>query len=397
MLVAMLTALCASATPIDDFAASKAINAPQTAVIVFDLKEGREILRMNGDTPLIPASIMKCVTTATLLQKTNHSFRYETPVFFTGEVHDGVLDGNLIIRASGDPSINTGHEPGSENFVAEIVEALKRDGISQIRGRVTIDEKEFPGPAVNPTWMSGDLPHAYGTGTHGFNFEDNALGKKSVKDPAGVFAARLNSALAREGISIDGESIPDKGKYRLLTIHKSAEIDEIMRSCMMRSDNQFAEAMLRTVARESGLPGSTAEGAKEEMAHWKRNKADMEGVNIVDGSGLSRSNRVTAEFMTDVLKQMARNPYYASFFPLAGQEGTLKRFLEDTPLDSYIAMKTGSMKGIQCYAGYKLDEDYVPTHVVVVMMNEMENRAAARAEVERLLLATFGYGEEVKR
>lgn len=42
-------------------------------------------------------------------------------------------------------------------------------------------------------------------------------------------------------------------------------------------------------------------------------------------------------------------------------------------------MKTGSMSGIQCYAGYKLDENYEPTHIVVVMMNEMADRTAARS------------------
>ena len=49
--------------------------------------------------------------------------------------------------------------------------------------------------------------------------------------------------------------------------------------------------------------------------------------------------------MTGMLGVMGDNATYASFFPLAGQEGTLKSFLAETPLDSYIAMKTGSMKG----------------------------------------------------
>ena len=93
--------------------------------------------------------------------------------------------------------------------------------------------------------------------------------------------------------------------------------------------------------------------------------------------------------MTDVLCKMSSNPYYASFFPLAGQEGTLKKFLVGTPLEGYIAMKTGSMKGIQCYAGYKLDENYTPTHSVVVIMNEMGDRAQARKAVEQMLLKTF--------
>ncbi len=110
----------------------------------------------------------------------------------------------------------------------------------------------------------------------------------------------------------------------------------------------------------------------------------MQGVNIVDGSGLSRQNRVTARFMAYVLAERSENPYYASFFPLAGQEGTLRSFLAETPLEGYVALKTGSMKGIQCYAGYKLDDNYAPTHIIVVMMNEMTNRTAAREGLRRL-------------
>lgn len=158
---------------------------------------------------------------------------------------------------------------------------------------------------------------------------------------------------------------------------------------MMRSDNQYAEALFRTFAVENGRKGSLEEAAGQETRLWKKDKAPMQGVNIVDGSGLSRHNRVTADFMAHVLRQGSSDPYYASFFPLAGQEGTLKRFLSGTPLEGYVALKTGSMNGIQCYAGYKLDDDYVPTHIIVVMLNEMEDRASARNVVEKILLDLF--------
>lgn len=378
-----------SADALSDFVSSPSINAPQTSVYIIDLSDGHEIVAHNTEKPLIPASIMKSVTIATLLEKVGPRYRYSTPVYMEGNVVNGILEGNLVVVASGDPSVNSRHAPHSEDFPVEIAAALKALGISKISGGLKINETDFPGPVINPTWASGDLPHAYGTGTHGFNFEDNASGKKSVANPAGVFKTRLKAALAKEGISFADSVIDTSGKSSLLGEHRSESIDDIMRSCMMRSDNQFAEAFLRLVGKTYGKDGSTAEGASKLSEHWKRRHADMNGVKIVDGSGLSRTNRVTTSFMADVLKMMAPNPYYASFFPLAGQEGTLKSFLKDTPLDGWVAMKTGSMNGIQCYAGYKLDDEYVPTHVIVVMMNEMGNRSAARKQVERLLLRTF--------
>jgi D-alanyl-D-alanine carboxypeptidase/D-alanyl-D-alanine-endopeptidase (penicillin-binding protein 4) len=372
---------------LEDFTGSSAINAPKTAVLITRISDGEIIAEHNADLPLIPASIMKCVTTATLLEKVGENYHYTTDVYTTGKVRNGILKGNLIAVGAGDPSLNSQYLKDGGNIVEEIAEALRRAEIDTIVGTIRVDESIFSGPAINPLWAAGDLPNAYGTGSHGFNFEDNASGKSSVKDPSAVFRTRLRTTLARYGIAIlnDSSASTDSRRQKLMS-HESLTIDEIMRSCMMRSDNQYAEAMLRTFAALSGKPGNAEEGAKLEIEKWKQHKAPLEGVNIVDGSGLSRSNRMTARFMTYMLSRMSENPYYASFFPLAGQEGTLRKFLAGTKLDSYVAMKTGSMNGIQCYAGYLLDEDYVPTHTIVFMLNEMENRQASRAEVEKLLL-----------
>lgn len=377
------------ADAVEDFIAVKAVNAPSTAVLVTDLKTGRRLAAYNSDKLLIPASIMKGVTTATLIEKVGPKYVYVTPVYLTAPVSQGVVDGNLLVVASGDPSINSKNEPKTADFISEIVSALRDAGVTRINGGIIVDESAFPGPAINANWSAGDLPHAYGTGTHGFNFEDNCSGKQSVREPAEVFRARLRKALQAAGIAIGTDELPGRERRKLLCEHRSATIDEIMRSCMMRSDNQFAEAMLRLVGDKYGSEGSVTKGAERMMKYWDSRKALTDGIQIVDGSGLSRANRLSAEFMGNVLTIMARNLYYASFFPLAGQEGTLRHLLAGTALEGYVAMKTGSMSGIQCYAGYKLDEDYVPTHTVVIMMNEMGDRAAARKAVERLLLALF--------
>lgn len=384
-----LTGLSAAfAGPVDDFRASAGIDPTTSAVIVRDLSSGETLVTVNGTLPLIPASIMKCVTVATLLSKKDVEDSYHTRVSLTGPVNDGVAEGNILIEGSGDPSLNSRYIKGVPDICEEIADALVARGVAEVRGRIVFDESVWDGPAVPPSWMSADLPHAYGTGSHGVNFEDNASGNRSVKDPAAVFSARLRAALERRGIALDDESIRE-GKREEILDHQSAPLDEIMRSCMMRSDNQYAEAMLRTYGVVSGKKGATAPSAILETDYWRQNGSPMDGVAIVDGSGLSRKNRVTAEFMASVLSSRSDDPYYASFFPLAGQEGTLRNFLAGTPLDGYVAMKTGSMKGIQCYAGYKLDDDYVPTHVVVVIMNNLKSRGQAREAVGRLLLETF--------
>lgn len=394
VLIALLF-VCSSmrADVMEEFAASRGLNDDHSSFLVLDLNSGKVLASHNPTVPLIPASIMKSVTTAALLTRLDEDYRYETKVYTVGKIKDGELEGNLLVVGSGDPSLNSKYVENNPDICAEIVNALRSVGISRIKGRIVVDEEIWSGPAVPPSWMSGDLPHAYGTGSHGLNFEDNASGSRSVANPAEVFVTRLRSVLTRYGINIGNESLP-QGEKELLFTHKSVPLDEIMRSCMMRSDNQYAEGLLRTYGVSTNGKGNTSKSAEHEMDYWRKNKAPMAGVEIIDGSGLSRQNRVTANFMAHVLASKASNPYYASFFPLAGQEGTLRSFLAGTPLEGYVAMKTGSMRGIQCYVGYKLDDDYVPTHVIVVMMNELGDRGRAREAVKKVLLQLFTSGNQ---
>lgn len=368
--------------------ASTALDSNAFAVMVTDLRSGRTLSAYSPSLPLVPASIMKCVTTASLLRQAGPGWRYSTHVYADGPVSHGVLEGNLVVEGACDPSLNSLFEPKSPDFIAEIRDALLEAHIDSIAGKIIIDEHRFAGPSVVSTWGSGDLSASYGTGSHAFNFENNASGKRAVTDPSSRFGSRLSSTLAAAGINIGSNNLRE-GRRRKLFSHNSATVDEIMRSCMMRSDNLFAESMLRTYSSLRGKDGSTASGARLEADFWRSRGADSSGVIIVDGSGLSRANRLTARFLTDILRIMAGDVDYASFFPLAGKEGTLRRFMAGTRLDSYLAMKTGSMKGVQCYAGYLLDESFAPTHTVVVICNNLRDRGAFRAALSDYFLSIF--------
>lgn len=372
------------------------IRPESVAVMIVNLADGDTLGQHNTSMPLLPASIMKAVTTATLLEKASADYRYHTPIYIDGPLDMGILRGNLIVEGACDPSVNSAVEPFGQDIIEEITDALRLAGITKIEGNVLIDETAYGGTPRPASWHPSDFKEAYGTGIHTFNFENNANGRKSVENPSRVFMSRLKRALSAEMITIDGKDLGE-GKRTLLFDHVSPPVDEIMRSCMMRSDNMFAEAMLRTYGKLEGKDGSTETAATRELAYWTDRDMPMEGVEIIDGSGLSRSNRVTADFMTGMLGVMGDNATYVSFFPLAGQEGTLKSFLAETPLDSYIAMKTGSMKGVQCYAGYKVDENYMPTHSVVIIMNDITgSRSKAKKAAETMLLEIFCNESNIK-
>lgn len=371
------------------FLRASGVNPGSVAIKITDLSDGRVMSSHNPTKALIPASIMKSVTTAALLRVCGSDYRYKTKVYTDGPLDMGILRGNLVVEGVCDPSLNSTVEPYGTDIVQEIVETLKELGVNKIEGMIIVDETQFVGAPRPDSWQPADFSQSYGTGSHGFNFENNANGRRSVENPQALFVSRLNNSLRNAGILVDGKDLGE-GERQMIFVHLSPTIDEIMRSCMMRSDNLFAESMLRTYSKLAAGDGSTEDGARREYAMWEKRGMPLDGVTIIDGSGLSRNNRVTADFMTNVLATMAENEIYASFFPLAGQEGTLKSFLVDTPLEGYIAMKTGSMKGIQCYAGYLLDDDYVPTHTVVIIMNDLTgSRERAKKAAQTMLLEIF--------
>jgi len=374
--------------PAEDFAAS--LRADRCAVLIVDLKNDSVLAEHNSSVPLIPASITKSITIASALLKSGPGFIYHTRVYADGRVRDGVLDGNLVIEGGGDPSLGADVEPKGTDIMGEIVAALNHYGIKEIKGRIIVDSSIFPAPATHPTWGSGDLSRSYGTGCHGLNYRRNACGKSAVKDPETLFVRVLESTLGSGGVVMHGDTLSASGKRRQLLDHQSPPVNEIMRSCMMRSDNLYAEALLRTLAMLNKKSATTDAGTAIETEFWNRQGAPMNGVSIIDGSGLSRANRLTADFLAYVLKYMADNEEYVSFFPLAGQDGTTRKLFKGTALDSYVALKTGTMRGVRCLAGYKLDDNFAPTHVIVIIANDYPGGASTvNAAAQKMLLELF--------
>ena len=169
----------------------------------------------------------------------------------------------------------------------------------------------------------------------------------------------------------------------------SPTLAEILRVTLETSHNLYAEAMLRKLAPW----GNRADALKRETALLAENGIDVESARIFDGSGLTRANSMTPRFMASLLAYCARQPWgsrYIAYFPLVGREGTVRRLLSDSPLAGQLALKSGSMNGVQTYAGYKLDMKGLPTHVVVVMVNDFTTtRARVVKSIETFLEKQF--------
>lgn len=389
-------------------------------VYIEDLATGEVLAEYGADRPMCPASIMKAVTSASVLSLYAGDRCFATRIGTEGKIAEGVLHGNIVITASGDPTLGSAYFDAPDAMRDSLIASLRRAGIDSVAGCIRIDGSAIPDPAYPPGWGDDDYMWPYGAMLRGFNWHDNrylltlpsratdpyipglkvefrrlrrgkmgydamppltvvkAWGRPSAKgstvalampSPSDAFIFAMTSALADSAIAIGNAAIdPDTLATSELTSVTSPAFPEILRSLMHRSDNLFAEGMLRTIAPRE--PRDTA--VSRETALWSLRGADTDSVAIIDGSGLSRLNRLTPWFLSDVLAWMARSPngaLYASLFPKVGQEGTVKRFLADTPLEGQLALKTGTMSGVRALAGYRLDSEGNPTHTVVLIVN----------------------------
>jgi D-alanyl-D-alanine carboxypeptidase/D-alanyl-D-alanine-endopeptidase (penicillin-binding protein 4) len=204
--------------------------------------------------------------------------------------------------------------------------------------------------------------------------------------PADVFVCELTEKLKAAGIKLDESSSASSAEAVIVYKHTSPKLISILQSLMERSDNMFAEGTLRAVTKGK----SRSEAIRTELGLWRSRGLETDYVTVRDGSGLSRVNRVSARFMGDMLAWMARSKMckdYTSLFPIAGKTGTVKSFMLNTRLSGKLILKTGSMNGVQCYAGYKIDDSGKPTHVVVIMVNSFFcPRADLRTAISNFLL-----------
>lgn len=137
---------------------------------------GREVLTLNAEKSVVPASCMKAVTTAASLSALGAEHRFRTDVVASGTVRGAALAGDLVIRGGGDPTFGSDRVPGSlsmDSVLDRITSALLEVGIREVTGDVIGDDSFLPWDPVPDGWEWEDIGNYYGAGTSGLCFHDN--------------------------------------------------------------------------------------------------------------------------------------------------------------------------------------------------------------------------------
>lgn len=172
--VFLLVSVGMMAQPITSLTGNPALRDAAISVLVKNLSTGETVDAYNPNMLLTPASCMKLVSTAAALELMGPDYRYPTYLETDGHIVNGVLQGNLFVRGTGDPSLGSSKK-GNPNQVLLWVKELKKLGIQRITGSVIADLSAFSHEAINPAWLWEDIGNYYAPGIYGLTYMDNTL------------------------------------------------------------------------------------------------------------------------------------------------------------------------------------------------------------------------------
>jgi D-alanyl-D-alanine carboxypeptidase/D-alanyl-D-alanine-endopeptidase (penicillin-binding protein 4) len=167
---------------------------------------------------------------------------------------------------------------------------------------------------------------------------------------------------------------------------QSAPLHDVIRDVNKLSNNVMARQLFLTLSTTSGPPPATIEGAREAVHRWlAERKLAIPGFQVDNGSGLSRTERVTARGLAQLLAAAHASPVreeLAGSLAIAAIDGTLERRMRNGSVAGRALFKTGSLEGVRALAGYLQGAD--ETRWILVAMVNHPNAARAQGALDFL-------------
>ncbi len=405
------------------------------SIVIESLTRGDTLYSLNGEKGLVPASNMKLFTSAFVLDQLGPDFTYKTTLWAQGRFeNDTTLDGNLILRGQGDPTLGGRFRDDKMlQIFEEWTDSVKARKIKVICGHVIGDDNFFSDDIMGRHWEWDSESYWYSAQVSGLCFNDNCIdwyitpgkpghrarvlvmpntnyvdirnrtltisspvskipvdvtrervsnvftatgqipadagtlvGWATVENPTWYTATVFKEVVEKSGIqthgqALDIDSVPgfrydlsDSNMIRLAT-YESPKMSEILKVVNKRSQNLYAEQILRTVpAIQTGV------GSGDSAIAMEKRFLDFMGIatdkmTITDGSGYARTNQVSTQHIVQLLRSMRRHKYWKTFresLPVAGVDGTLTYRMKGTVAQGNVRAKTGYVDKVRSISGY---------------------------------------------
>lgn len=429
---------------IEGFIKKSTIPKKDISIYIKEVGQGGHVLvSHNATTSRTPASVIKVLSTYAAILKLGFDYRFPTKFYTTGTVHNGVLQGDLIVKGFGDPTLNA-------KDLDKIVTQIRAKGIRQITGNIVIDRSFFrvgtkdssgfdehpysPYNAMPDAMMYNEristvcvIPKQKRTTKKGADGSYKIIDKlqivnkpckgkyswpavridkshvmptvllqgklsmrcgqqnicKVVTKPYLSFYYALKDKLKNAGVSVSGNmrlrKVPQQAK--LLFTHYSRSLEKIVSRTAKKSNNLYARHLLLFLgAKMYGAPATVEKGRKAVKQILREKGALSEGMLKIDnGSGLSRSARLSAKILVDMYDDAYRRygQRWLNTLSIAGVDGTIKKRFRGTVVKNRAWMKTGTLKRTKNISGYVKSTSGQLYEVVIMVKSNRGNWRAS--------------------
>lgn len=364
---------------------------------VSDARTGRQIWELRADAPMQPASTNKVLTAAAALLTLDRNARVSTVVKAADQTR---MPGVVVLVGGGDPTLSAA-PPDKQTWyrgaarISALAEQVRQSGLKPTA--VQVDTSLFTGPDMAPGWDPADIAGGDISPIQSVMLDAGRIQpttEESRRSPTPALDAGRALAVA---LGVDPAKVtfaPGPAEGRQLASVQSAPLMERLAQMMHNSDNVMAETIGREIAQAAGRPLSFAGAADAVISKLAAINIDMTGASLVDSSGLSVADLLTAKTLDEVVTAAA-GPDHPALRPMvdmlavAGGSGTLSNRLVDMdPKKSpagFLRAKTGSLTKTNALAGIVTDASGRVLAFTFISNNAgMEGRTAIDALASKL-------------
>ncbi len=387
-------------------------------VKIIDADKGTEIYSINSDKPITPASTVKLYTTAAALDLLGKNFSLSLKVLANEYPEHGEINGDLIIKGFANPFVTetdidslvallyasglrkiTGDIIGDDsyfdkNYYREHWVKGERTNVNTPPvSALILNRNEIKITFVPKDYRNFSFDFSPASEFYSVNFtaevlrtrrryvpkikiitrpkkiEVNIDGKIKYRkrkfayfaftDNPPLFVANLfYEKLLHKGVEINGEPRASAVSGSVVTLLETkTSLENVIEKADKESDNFLAEIIFKTLAAEyCGCAGNSFYGVQAIYDFLERKNIDKKNIVVLDGSGISQQNKLTANSVVSLLSAMYRdyenfNVFYSSL-AAAGTDGTLEERLNGFGLKNNFHGKTGTLNGVSALSGY---------------------------------------------
>jgi serine-type D-Ala-D-Ala carboxypeptidase/endopeptidase (penicillin-binding protein 4) len=332
---------------------------------ITDAITGAQLWAQGADVPMQPASTNKVLTTAAALLALDRDARLTTRVIASGQ------PGVVVLKGGGDPTLSAAPE-GQDTWykdaarISDLADQVRSSGIDVTT--VQVDASTYSGPTMAPGWDpadidGGDIAPMEAVMLDGGRTQPVSVESRRSTTPALDAGRALAVALKLDPATVTVLPSGLRGGQEIASV-QSPPLIERLRQMMNDSDNVVAESIGREVAAQQNRPQSFDGAVRAVLGQLDKAKIDTGNARLLDSSGLSVDDRLTAETLDGVINAAAGSDQptlrpLLDLLPIAGGSGTLSNRYLDTDAGraalGYLRAKTGSLTATNSLAGIVTD------------------------------------------